>query len=90
MLNFLNIFRLIRLMKIDPKRGRFSIKGKRMVMVPATVISESMDGISRIAVKGGTASMLYIGSKNESRSIVDIITRVYGDEVMDTGGLKRH
>ncbi|MDY6964582.1 MAG: 4-vinyl reductase [Halobacteriota archaeon] len=82
--SIVNLLRLLRLMKINPKKGEISIDKKRVLVIPAAMIPELINGMAKVVGKGGSISAIYIGSKSQSKAIVDIITGVYGEGILDT------
>ncbi|MDY6865301.1 MAG: 4-vinyl reductase [Halobacteriota archaeon] len=82
--NFLNLLRLYRLMRMDPKRGYISVGGNRIMISPSAMIPELLEGMESVMGKGGSASALYIASKNQSKPLFEMVNKIFGEGIMDT------
>ena len=82
--NFLNLIRLYRLLKMDPKRGHISVGGNRIMISPSAMIPELLEGMESVMGKGGSASALYIASKNQSKPLIEMVNKIFGEGIMDT------
>lgn len=82
--NFFNLLRLSRLMKMEPKKGYLSVGGHRIMISPAAMIPELLEGMESVMGKGGSASALYVASKNQSKPLFEMVTKIFGEGIMST------